>query len=136
MNKYLIRIIFSLIFLTAWYLTSLLPFISFEYIPGYGSMATDCLSGSDAVGSYIFKDALHFLFIEFGAFLIAILLIISPKWAFNFWIVYMFNLVLGLLGMMFDETLQLCWGWYIHAIVMFCLGWGFYDNYWEEKKEE
>jgi len=33
----------------------------------------------------------------------------------------MLNLVLGLLGCMFDELVQLCWGWYVHVIVMIFL---------------
>jgi hypothetical protein len=121
MNKFLKRIIFSGIIIAAWYFTLLLPFISFEYIPGYGGMTTDCLSGNDAVGSYIFQDVLHFGFIGFGAFLTAIVLVIKPEWAFNIWLFYILNLVLGLLGCMFDELVQLCWGWYVHAIVMISL---------------
>ena len=121
MNKFLKRIIFSAVIILSWYLTLLLPFISFEYIPGYGSMTTDCSSGFDAVGSYIFQDVLHFGFIYFGAFLTAIFLVINPKWAFNIWLFYIFNLALGLLGCMFDVQLQLCWGWYVHAIVMILL---------------
>jgi hypothetical protein len=118
MNKYLKRIIFSLVFLAAWYFTCLLPFISYEYIPGYGGMSTDCLSGTSAVGSYICQDIVHFGFIGFGAFLIAIVLVINPNWAFNIWLFYVFNLVCGLFGIMIDDLFQLCWGWYIHAIVM------------------
>ena len=86
-------------------------------------MSTDCVSGTDAFSPYIFQDAFHLLFIQFGAFLIAISLVFSPKWALNIWFIYMLNLVLGLFGMIGDASLQLCWGWYIHTIVMFGLGW-------------
>jgi len=83
MNKFLKRIIFSGIIIAAWYFTLLLSFISFEYIPGYGNMETDCASGNDAVGSYVFQDVMHFFFIGFGAFLTAIVLVIKPEWVFN-----------------------------------------------------
>lgn len=84
-------------------------------------MTTDCSSGIDAIGSYIFQDIVHFGFIYFGAFLTAIVLVFNPNWAFNIWLLYILNLVCGLFGVMTDELVQLCWGWYIHAIVMIML---------------